>query len=275
MTPSSITVNRNLAEEAPRVFLLNVDEATIDWAHKNYPQFFNEKLRGKRQISYLLSRALLLHVLQNYYDFKILPELAYSAHGKPYFPTCNISFNLTHTDQFLGLLITRGNHPLGIDIETIKPRRNFAGLLQKTFSITEIQWILGLTEQPALPLQKNLTLSPEAIERFFLLWSAKEAYLKADGRGLQALHTLLLKPKHQIMQGDLQEGTLLLQTLNHQRSATKSAFALYLPTSMIESTCITDLSNDPAVPSSTTFSSHFWQIIMREISHNETPTLSL
>lgn len=270
MTPSSIIINHQ-AREAPQVFLLNVDDGSIDWAQKNYPQFFNEKLRGKRQISYLLSRALLLHVLQNYYDFDILPELAHSAYGKPYFPTCNISFNLTHTDHFLGLLITRGNHPLGIDIETIKQRRNFAGLLQKTFSITETQWILGLTEQPVFPLQKNSRLSLDAIERFFLLWSAKEAYLKADGRGLQALRTLLLNPKHQKMQGDLREGSLLLQTLTHQKSATKSAFALYLPTSMIESTCITDLSCNHAVPIHTTLSSHSWQIIMREIPHNETP----
>lgn len=270
MTSSLIAINRQTIE-APQVFLLNVDDSTIDWAEKNYPQFFNEKLRGKRQISYLLSRALLLHVLQNYYDFDILPELAYSIHGKPYFPTCNISFNLTHTDHFLGLLITKGNHPLGIDIETIKQRRNFAGLLQKTFSITETQWILGLTEQPVLPLQKNLTLSPEAIERFFLLWSAKEAYLKADGRGLQALRTLRLNPKHQKMQGDLQEGTLLLQTLTHQRSATKSAFALYLPASMIESSFITNLSCDRVAPISAALTSHSWQIIMQEIPHNETP----
>ncbi len=253
--------------ELPLVFLLNVDDSSIDWAQKNYPQFFNEKLRGKRQISYLLSRALLLHVLQNYYQLPTLPEFTYSDHGRPYFLNSNISFNLTHTDHFLGLVITRGNHPLGIDIETIKPRRNFVGLLQRTFTTTEIQWILEFTKEPTFPLQDPLLLSPKAIERFFLLWSAKEAYLKADGRGLQALHTLLLHPNHQKMQGDLQDGTLLLKILDPHNAVTKSAFALYLPTSMIQSTRIIALSCDHTLPIGRAISLHPWSLIMREISH--------
>ncbi len=231
------------------LFLLPIQESNISWAIKDYPQFLNEKLGEKRQINYLLSRALLLHLLQQLYQIATLPKIAYGIHGKPYFPQENLSFNLTHTDHWIGLLIAKGNHPLGIDLETIKPRRNIAGLLQKIFQPDEIQWILGYSIDLRYPLQKNLQLSEQALERFFLLWSAKEAYLKADGRGIQALPTLHLKPAQQSIEGSLKKGTLLLRTLSESQTTIRNTLALYLPSDLLAQSTINYLSEGMIVES--------------------------
>lgn len=211
-----------------RFILLEIDAAAIAWARAHYPQFWQEHLGNKKRTSYLLSRALLLHTLKTYYGISVLPEMIYNQHQKPFFKDLPISFNLTHSDTFIGLLIAPGNISLGIDIESIKTRRNFSGLLKRTFKPAEIQWIL---RQETLPQQGDdlLSLHPCAMIRFFLLWSAKEAYLKADGRGLQGLDSLDLYPQEQVVCGELSEGSLRIATLAHHLNPDHSSLALYLP----------------------------------------------
>lgn len=208
--------------------LLEINDENIQWAKTHYPQFWNIHLGNKKRTSYLLSRALLLHTLKSYYQIHQLPEISYNDHQKPIFTNCNISFNLTHSNDYVGLVISSGSIPLGIDIEAIQPRRNFSGLLNRTFQPTEIEWILE--KKWDVSTHPTLTLNDDEITRFFLLWSAKEAYLKADGRGLQGLHSITLNPMQSTMKGDLDNGVLLLSTLCFDE-ATKSpnSFALYVP----------------------------------------------
>ena len=224
-----------------RFILLEIDTAAIDWAKTHYPQFWQENLGNKKRTSYLLSRALLLHTLKTYYGVSVLPEMIYNQHQKPRFENLSISFNLTHSETFIGLIIAPGNVPLGIDIESIKPRKNFAGLLTRTFKPAEIKWIL---RQETLPQQgaELPTLHTDAMTRFFLLWSAKEAYLKADGRGLQGLDTLSIYPQEQMIRGDLSEGSLRIATLSHHRNPDHSSLALYLPNDLFSHLTIESLS---------------------------------
>lgn len=216
--------------------LLSINEANIEWAKTHYPQFWNEDLGDKKRTSFLLSRALLLQTLKTYYNISELPKISYNQHQKPYFDSSNIAFNLTHSQNFIGLIISSQTTTLGIDIEAIIPRRNFLGLLQRTFTTPETQWILQREQSETIELLKtknHLTLNNDEMIRFFLLWSAKEAYLKADGRGLQGLNTLCLNPKRSAMSGDLNKGALLLTTLSVADTEALNSIALYLPHNLL------------------------------------------
>ncbi len=219
--------------------LLAINEENIQWAKTHYPQFWNENLGNKKRTSFLLSRALLLHTLKTYYHIAELPKISYNQHQKPFFESCDIAFNLTHSQDFIGLMISSQTTSLGIDIEAIIPRKNFLGLLQRTFATAEIEWILQTKNHDKnreiinlAAIKNHPPLNNDEMIRFFLLWSAKEAYLKADGRGLQGLSSLSLDPKRSIMSGDLQEGSLLLTTLSVQGTKSLNSLALYLPNNL-------------------------------------------
>ncbi len=64
----------------------------------------------------------------------------------------------------------------GVDIEKMKPNRDFKGLAEAVLSGDERRWVFGGSNQ----------VSPheEMIKRFYQLWTLKEARLKCDGDGL-------------------------------------------------------------------------------------------
>lgn len=78
--------------------------------------------------------------------------------------------NWSHSGD--GLLIGLGEHlQVGVDVERIRPRPRALQLAQRYFVPVEAEWLASLPD--------------DARERGFLrLWCAKEAVLKAHGRGL-------------------------------------------------------------------------------------------
>lgn len=91
-------------------------------------------------------------------------------YGKPelVFPQkSGIHFNLSHSGSLL--LIAIGNHhPIGIDIEEMDNTIDVAAVSNLTFSQME---------------KKALQKSHSAIIDFYKIWTAKEAILKASGKG--------------------------------------------------------------------------------------------
>ncbi|UNM95652.1 4'-phosphopantetheinyl transferase superfamily protein [Ignatzschineria rhizosphaerae] len=216
--------------------LLTINDASRKWAKTHYFEFDNPNFGNKKRESYLLSRALLLHTLKTYFQISEIPEISYSQHQKPEFKDHSLSFNLTHSKYFVGLIISDETNTLGIDIESIIARKNPLGLLQRTFSNNEICWILNREDHISTIKQSEpqLSLHNQEMVRFFLLWSAKEAYLKADGRGLQGLNSLNLNPQQSSINGDLTNGTLLLTTLQTcDIDDPLSSLALYLPKDLL------------------------------------------
>jgi 4'-phosphopantetheinyl transferase len=94
--------------------------------------------------------------------------------GKPRLAQGGLFFNLSHSHQ-LGLLGIHPSAEIGVDIEyQIRPR-NWPGLAQRCFTAAECAWL----EQQ----------DPEGYAGHFCrLWTLKEAWMKADGRGLAGLH---------------------------------------------------------------------------------------
>jgi 4'-phosphopantetheinyl transferase len=90
--------------------------------------------------------------------------------GKPYlrdFPQWH--FNVSHSGD--KLLIAVSNSPVGIDIERIKSRKSFAGLVKKCFALSEQNYWFDLPENEKLTV-------------FYDFWTRKEAVVKGIGRGI-------------------------------------------------------------------------------------------
>lgn len=98
------------------------------------------------------------------------PMLHFSAtaHGRPFLPDYpGTDFNLSHSGEWIALAICPGNGRIGLDIETIDPAFPALEIAREFFLPEECTW-----------------LSRGPIDRFFQLWTAKEALMKATGQGM-------------------------------------------------------------------------------------------
>lgn len=120
---------------------------------------------------YIAVRGLLRLALASYLDAEPA-SLRFEAgeYGKPALSCGSLHFNLSHSDD--RLLIAVADFPdVGIDIEAIKPRGSLDALAERCFSERE----LALWRQ--LPEDRQMM-------GFYRLWTKKEAFVKAVGRGL-------------------------------------------------------------------------------------------
>lgn len=147
-------------------------------------------------------RAPLLRVLAGY--LKTPPEaiaLGENPHGRPRLDGAfagRLDFNWSHSGERAVIAVARHLPALGVDVERIRPRRSFMALAERFFATSEYALLAALPEDQRPPA-------------FVRLWTAKEAMLKAHGRGLaygldKAVMSLdgdALKPVH--LEGELGE----------------------------------------------------------------------
>ena len=81
-----------------------------------------------------------------------------------------LRFNLSHSRGLVAVAVTR-ERDVGIDVEAVDPERLSLDLAAATFAPSEVAYVRSLS-----PAER-----PEAL---FALWTLKEAYIKAVGRGL-------------------------------------------------------------------------------------------
>ena len=93
-------------------------------------------------------------------------EIAAEPGGRPYVPGAALDFNLSHTGGWIALGICQGGR-LGVDLETIDPTFPALEIASEFFLPAERDWIAA-----------------GPVDRFFHLWTAKEALMKATGRGM-------------------------------------------------------------------------------------------
>ncbi len=129
------------------------------------------------QHRFLVTRALVRTTLSHYHPDVAPAEWRFrtNAHGRPSIAnplTHPVSFNLSHTAGLSVLAVSQ--YPFtGVDVE-YRLRRNTieeSRLAHRFFSPTETDALLALPESARK-------------ERFFRLWTLKEAYIKACGKGL-------------------------------------------------------------------------------------------
>lgn len=90
--------------------------------------------------------------------------------GKPGLSCGSLYFNISHTGNSL-LVAVANFSDIGIDIETIKSRIGLEGLARRCFSDREFECWRRLPPG-------------ERLQAFYRLWTKKEAFVKAVGRGI-------------------------------------------------------------------------------------------
>lgn len=97
-------------------------------------------------------------------------SLAKTPSGKPYVPgQKDFHFNLSHSGNWV--VIAWGQHPLGIDVETVLMDESKLRLAKRFFHPEEQDHLFG-----APPGEQAF--------RFFEIWTKKESYLKYQGTGI-------------------------------------------------------------------------------------------
>jgi 4'-phosphopantetheinyl transferase len=132
---------------------------------------------GPLRNQFLVTRALQRSVLADYLqaDPREL-RFAAGAHGKPAlaapFDRAGLFFNVAHTRGLVAVAVS-GSATLGVDVENIEARTAPLAVAARYFAACEADALRAL---PPAGQQR----------RFYALWTLKESWLKATGRGLAA-----------------------------------------------------------------------------------------
>jgi 4'-phosphopantetheinyl transferase len=131
---------------------------------------------ARDQDSYLLAHALVRGTLAALLgeDARAL-QFEDGEHGRPELvtpqTTPRVRFNLSHTEGLVACAFAL-EHDVGVDVEHVDRRVEIAELSKSVFSPSERERLLGRADEHARR------------QRFFELWTLKEAYIKAVGKGL-------------------------------------------------------------------------------------------
>lgn len=136
-----------------------------------------------KQDQFLCARGLLRIILAAYLQ-KAPGEVHLSANptGKPFLADQSIRFNLSHSGDYVLVGVSLFDR-IGVDIEQVHPISNLDFMIRSTYSAEEEAY-----------LDSNDPVT--RLERFYAIWTAKEAYLKALGKGFtQSPKKIELLPK--------------------------------------------------------------------------------
>lgn len=132
-------------------------------------------------------------------------DLRESEHGKPYVAGTDLAFNLSHAGAWLAFAFT-WNGPIGVDVEHIGAPIDLALTAPRVFTARELEILEG---------ERN-EISHR--QRFFTLWTMKEAALKTWGTGLS------IDPRELEVEEDAETGRFVASHPRHPR-VTLEAFA--------------------------------------------------
>lgn len=176
------------------------------FSDENFNEFYSyiSKHRQKKADSYKLKIDRKLSILSSYqleklfsfmgvkepYNYSVLPN------GKPILLGDDISFSLTHSGNYAACAVSR-KYDVGIDVEDVMLKKRRMDRLKKAaykfFLEDEIQYIdFEMCDNEAIhnnEAGENVIHNNEAMEhiirdKFFKIWTFKEAYMKAKGISL-------------------------------------------------------------------------------------------
>ena len=153
-----INVTSNLKSIDNLLSVLSADEI----ARAN--RFFHMKDKNRHIISHGAMRNILGKYLHQHPS---LIEFKDGINKKPYITNkTGLHFNLSHSEDWILLAIA--NSEIGVDTELINNSFEYKDVMEVYFNTDEI----------------NFINEDKSAERFFLLWTRKEAQIKATGKGL-------------------------------------------------------------------------------------------
>jgi phosphopantetheine--protein transferase-like protein len=156
---------------------LHLDEAwryLSDVETRHAERFFKEADRTRYVLAHAMLRTLLAHRLA------VAPtQIAFAAepNGKPLLAglTAETTFNLSYSDGIVALAFAR--RPVGVDVEAVRDDLAFVEIGHRFFQVDELRYL-------------EASVEPGIRDRFFRLWTRKEAVLKALGVGLSGIGEL-------------------------------------------------------------------------------------
>jgi phosphopantetheine--protein transferase-like protein len=163
------------------LFVADVHYAITRDLITRYSDFFNyitqdEQHRAERFLfaedreTYISCHELLRSVLSKILNKGPLEiQIITGPNSKPALSDNSLYFNITHTRDAFAIVVSNKKH-VGIDLEKMSIIPDFSSLVKSNFSRGENKYIFES--------------EPDAIKRFFLLWTRKEAFLKALGTGI-------------------------------------------------------------------------------------------
>ena len=107
---------------------------------------------------------ILADILKKDYKIEKCPEILRDDMGKPYFSNCALHFNVSHSGEYLAIAVSE--FPVGVDIQ--EPKNIKDGMFRKVVQ-TEEAVLIGDDRQ----------------NDFLRLWTLKESFVKAEGKGLR------------------------------------------------------------------------------------------
>lgn len=158
------------------VFALKIDTNMETVKFDTFLQFVSEEKYNKIKKLYRLADAyhtlfadiLLKYVICKKTGMEIADlKFTYNKYGKPFIKNEGVYFNASHSGDWVVCAISE--YPVGVDVEEVK--KADLTIAKRFFSENEYTYILGKEESKRL-------------ECFFELWTLKESYIKAVGKGL-------------------------------------------------------------------------------------------
>jgi 4'-phosphopantetheinyl transferase len=144
--------------------------ADTELARANRYRFDDDRRRSI--IARAATRRLLGHYLEADPRALVIVE---EEHGKPVLLNREIEFNASHSGDLVALAFANDT-PVGIDVERRRKLHDCLALSRRYFSAEEDDIVRS---------------AADADDAFFAIWTAKEAIVKASGKGIRAddLHT--------------------------------------------------------------------------------------
>ncbi len=107
---------------------------------------------------------ILADVLKRDYKIEECPEILRDDMGKPYLEGNPLHFNVSHSEEYLAIAVSE--EPVGVDIQ--EPKNIKDGMYRKVVQSEETE-LIGENRQ----------------QDFLRLWTLKESFVKAEGKGLR------------------------------------------------------------------------------------------
>lgn len=174
----------DLNENQVHIWYLRPNDFQPDASIERYHHLLTEQESQQHQLfhfekdrhQYLLTRYLVRSVLSAYFPAILPSQWRFSAnnYGRPHIAAPAIpklfNFNLSHTQNVIVCAVAT-NGIVGVDVEMLRDERQLMSLSERFYAPGEI-YIIN-----ALP-------ASERASAFYRLWTLKEAFIKAEGKGL-------------------------------------------------------------------------------------------
>jgi 4'-phosphopantetheinyl transferase len=156
-----------------QLYLWSVRDAPVDMFVESLPLQERHQADGmgdlRRRAQFILGRYLLRQMLALQHGVELPAQLSIAAQGKPMAPGAP-DFNIAHSENSIAVAVA-AHGAVGVDLQVEQSDRDFSAVIKRYGSPQEI------SQLAALP-------AGERAEYFWRFWSAKEAYGKWTGAGL-------------------------------------------------------------------------------------------